>query len=502
MKEALLIDLSSLGHQIYHVSASEPDPDYTSKQVVARVHALAQGVEHVGICCDTGRSFRHDLTPTYKANRPAEKDAILGHQMTLIREQLARDGFTLLAAQGFEADDVIATATAHARAAGFAVTVVTADKDLLQLVTDAEPVVRCKSVQTGNTLDAEGVVQKLGVPPDQVRDYLSLVGDSSDNIKGAAGIGPKTAAEILKRFDTIDAMYANVAALGEMTAAKAASLREFKDRWPLVRQLVTLRDDVPVDVSGVLTPRPVPEMAMDEGSTGEEPMTDDERKDEDIAQAMGAVGDPSMGGDPVGYPPMAPPGVKCETLPVAQQSQAISRVVAAEVVPYERQLEPRNMHEAIILAKDMFAAKNFAGASSPQTALATIMMGREMGIGPLTALRTIHVIKGRHCMSAQLIVGQVLKSGLVEYVDPVEISDTSVTYAAKRKGRPEVRLTHTIQMAEKAGLVKADSGWEKNPTDMLVSRCSSRICRIVAPDVCATLYTPEEIREMKESDNG
>jgi len=189
-------------------------------------------------------------------------------------------------------------------------------------------------------------------------------------------------------------------------------------------------------------------------------------------------------------------------LPVAQQSQAISRVVAAEVVPYERQLEPRNMHEAIILAKDMFAAKNFAGASSPQTALATIMMGREMGIGPLTALRTIHVIKGRHCMSAQLIVGQVLKSGLVEYVDPVEISDTSVTYAAKRKGRPEVRLTHTIQMAEKAGLVKADSGWEKNPTDMLVSRCSSRICRIVAPDVCVTLYTPEEIREMKESDNG
>ena len=104
-QEVVLIDLSSIAHPIWHMSQSEPDPNHTSTAIVARVRALATGNPHVAICCDSGRSFRHDLAPTYKANRP-ESEAPLHHQITLAVEQLEADGFPVWAVKGFEADDV------------------------------------------------------------------------------------------------------------------------------------------------------------------------------------------------------------------------------------------------------------------------------------------------------------------------------------------------------------------------------------------------------------
>ena len=507
----MLVDLSSIGHQIYHISASEIDPDYTSKTVVNRIHALAQGCERVAICCDSGPSFRKDISADYKANRP-ERDAILMHQMDIIREQLAADGFPVWSADGFEADDILASGAKWAHDHGYDVMVVSGDKDLMQLVVDRELSVKLKSIQTGHVFGGPAVVEKFGVLPEQMRDWISLVGDTSDNIKGAKGIGAKGAATLLKRFGSLDNLYRDWDEGGagplKLTPALAVSLAEFRERLPVVRALVTLRTDVPLDFDTLFTERVPPPMASDDTAATVD----------DITYAMGADGSGPLVPQtereavvvaPVVIPAPAPaPAPTVEAIRVHASPQAptqlarVPPVIDAEVVPYERRLDPQNMQEAITLAKDMFTARNFAGASSPQTALATIMMGREMGIGPLTALRTINVIEGRHCMSAQLIVGMALKSGLVDYVDPVEISATSVTYAAKRKGRPEVRLTHTIEMAQQAGLVKPKSGWEKNPTDMLVSRCSSRICRIVAPDVCATLYTPDEVAEMKESHNG
>jgi 5'-3' exonuclease len=495
--EVMLIDLSSIGHQIYHVSASEPDPDFTHKTVVQRIHALAQGYDHVAICCDSGRSFRKDVSADYKANRP-ERDAILIHQMDLIRETLAADGFPVWAAEGFEADDLLAAATFESRAAGHPVFIVTGDKDLLQLVTDEAPAVRVKNVQTGAVLDSEGVINKLGVLPAQVRDWISLVGDTSDNIKGAVGIGAKTAANLLKQFGTLDDLYAVMDSRVPMPAVTEKlrqTLTDFRQRLDVVRALVTLRTDVPVPMAELLTPRVPPPMTADLTGVAE---TCEEAMDQildDIAYAMP---------DSPAVENVAPTPVQAsqEQQQRAAQLARVEPVVDAQIVPYERQLDPRSMGEAITLAKDMYTARNFAGAASPQTALATIMMGREMGLPAMTSLRTIHVIEGRHSMSAQLIVGLVLKSGMVEYVEPVEISDKAVTYRAKRVGRPEITLTHTIEMAITAGLMKPKSNWERIPTDMLVSRCSVRICRIVAPDVCANVYTPEEIAEMKEQHNG
>lgn len=489
--EAVLIDLSSLGHMIYHVSASEPDPDYTSKTVVNRVHALTHGVDHVGICCDSGRSFRHDLSADYKANRP-ERDAILGHQMRLIHDQLAADGFPVLEAAGYEADDLIASACAALRSTGHPVVIVTADKDLLQLVTDEGPAVRCKSVRTGDLLDTEAVIGKLGVLPAQVCDYLSLVGDSSDNVKGAIGIGPKTAVELLKQFGTLDDMYSVMAEVGlasaGVTPKRIESLREFKDRLPLTRELIALKTDAPIDPAALLTPRGTPALAG-------EPMTNEEQMDQDIADTMPDSPPP---------PSSIPAVVELEAHPKPRIELA-PRVVSAELVPYERQLDPRDQSEAITLAKDMFTARVFGAGSAPE-ALARIIAGREMGIPAATSLRTIKIIDGNMSMTAQLIVAQVMKSGFARYFRVTERTDEAATFETQRGNDPPVTLRFTLEDGKRAfpGDEKAwaKSGWGRNPADMCVARASSKLARLVYPDVCANVYTPEEMAEMREAGRG
>ena len=106
----LLIDLSSIAHPYWHMGQAEPDPDHTSQRTVAAVRRLAADHPHTAICCDSAKSFRKDADPTYKANRPAQ-EAPLHHQIDLAREALEADGFPVYRVDGFEGDDLIATAT-------------------------------------------------------------------------------------------------------------------------------------------------------------------------------------------------------------------------------------------------------------------------------------------------------------------------------------------------------------------------------------------------------
>ena len=107
----LLVDLSSIAHPIWHMSQQEPDPDHTSQRTAAVVRALAADHPHTAICCDSKTSFRKELDATYKANRP-KAEAPLHHQIDLAREALEADGFPVWKVDGFEGDDLIATATA------------------------------------------------------------------------------------------------------------------------------------------------------------------------------------------------------------------------------------------------------------------------------------------------------------------------------------------------------------------------------------------------------
>lgn len=500
--EVLLIDLSSLFHPIYHMSATEPDPDHASTATVSRVHALAAHHAHVAVCCDGPKNWRREVDPTYKANRPA-RDEILTHQIHLAEAQLARDGFPVWTCEGYEADDLIGTAVRLVRERNAAhtdpdarvdVLIASSDKDLLQLVA---PGVRVKSFRDGAVYDAAAVKAKFGVYPDQIVDYLSLVGDASDNVKGAKGVGPAKAVALLEGGQTLDTIYTSLEQ-GSLviTPGLTASLREFKDRWPMVANLIGLLTDAPIPFHTLFETRES-EAAK---TFAEDAMSDEPEKTLVdnltglLTEMTGVSPTPEAGPDVKGHPVQPGP------LPTEAVVTALE-VLPAPAADYALQLDPRSMTQAKQLAVDMHHSRMFTAYGSPQAVLATVMVGRELGLPAMASLRMIHNIEGKHSLSAQLVVALVLKSGLAEYFRPIEISDTKVTFETKRKGKGNtpVRLTHTIEMAQQAGLVKEKSGWVKNPTDMLVARCQVRLARLVYPDVSGGLYTPEELADAREA---
>lgn len=470
--ELLLIDLSSIVHPIWHVSQSDPNPDATSIAAVDRVRQLASRFPTAAVCCDSGKSFRKELDPTYKAQRP-QQDAPLRHQMRLAIEKLKADGFPVWSVDGFEADDVIAAAVTKALAIdGTRVLIATGDKDLLQLV---GPRVSVKNVRDGAIVDAEGVKAKFGVTPAQIQDYLCLVGDASDNIIGAKGIGQKRAAELLATFGSIQGAYE---ALDNKTALMpqgiANSLTEFRDRLPNVRQLVTLRTDVAIpfeEVAAERTPKPAQETPAMEPETIDMPPP--------AAPASAAV------------PPAAAAAREEPAQPANGKGHAL---VVREPAPaeWEKQLEPRSLGEAKDVASAMFQARLFNGYGNAPAVLSTVMAGRELGLPVVASLRAFHIVDGKHCLAADAIRALVMKSGQAKFFRCTERTNDRATFETQRGDDPIMAISFSMEDAQRAGVVKKGSGWEKHPADMLVARASSKLARLVYPDVVFGLYSPEE----------
>lgn len=188
-------------------------------------------------------SFRQDIYPAYKANRQ-ETPADLISQSYLVREGVAAMGIPVLCIPGVEADDVIATLATENCTAHDATRVITSDKDLMQLVSD------CVFLYDGmkeREIRAPQVLEKFGVRPDQVIDVQSLMGDSSDNVPGVPGIGPKKAAELINQFGSLDELYAH---LDEVKNDRIRGLlKDNRDSAYISKKLVTLKRDV--DLSGL-----------------------------------------------------------------------------------------------------------------------------------------------------------------------------------------------------------------------------------------------------------
>jgi len=188
-----------------------------------------------------GRTFRDDLYAEYKAQRAPMPDELVS-QVAPMLDLVAAMGFPILRIEGIEADDVIGTLALQAAAADIDVIVSTGDKDLAQLV---GPHVTLVNTMTNSRLDPAGVVTKFGVRPDQIIDYLALVGDSVDNIPGVEKCGPKTAAKWLGEYGSLDAIVANADKIGGKIGE---NLRAALPQLPLSRQLATIKTDVALDV--------------------------------------------------------------------------------------------------------------------------------------------------------------------------------------------------------------------------------------------------------------
>ena len=209
--------------------------------------------EYLGWVHDKGLSFRHELYPAYKATRERlepEQQIDFDEGVARVEELLAGYRIPILSLDGYEADDVIGTMAKLATVAGVNVVIVSGDKDFAQLVRPGVWILNPWHGRPGATTekwyDTENIVERLGVPAERVIDFLALKGDSSDNVPGVKGIGDKSAVELIAKWGPLEAMLANVEAI-EPTRARNA-LREFGANGVLSKELVTIRDDLPVSL--------------------------------------------------------------------------------------------------------------------------------------------------------------------------------------------------------------------------------------------------------------
>ena len=247
-RRLVLVDGSSYLYRAFHampsLTNSKGQPTgaaYGMTNMLKRLEA-DKAPELAAVIFDArGKTFRDDMYPEYKANRPSMPTE-LRSQVESIHAIVRALGFEVLVVGGVEADDVIGTLAEQAMRAELDVLVCTGDKDMAQLVNDR---VRMVNNLDDPELDADGVAAKFGVPPESIVDYLALVGDTVDNVPGVPKVGPKTASKWLAEYRTLEGVVAHA---DEIKGKVGENLRASLDRIPLSKELVTIRRDVPLDV--------------------------------------------------------------------------------------------------------------------------------------------------------------------------------------------------------------------------------------------------------------
>jgi 5'-3' exonuclease len=464
--KVLLIDLSAVFWRAYHATKDQ-QVNESFQITVNTINSRRSSYDHCAVCCDHGPYKRKAISAEYKAQRDVPDPIAVG-QLRRVKERLEADGVLLWDAEGYESDDLIATACARLQAnagdeSDLSIDILTADKDLYALISDRVTIVR---LDNGERHGPDECFTKLGVEPSKIPELLALTGDQSDNIPGCKGVGPKTAQKLLAENSTL----ANI--LDESKLIAEGKLRENlianREAIAMSHKLVTLMTDAPIDVKQLFERR-------DQKPIGEE-MSDQE------------LGHVEEGDEPERV--VAKTAQAIELAPSAELSRAEP---AGALVAFDKSLEPRNAVQAWTLAKGIHASRLF-GCESAEQALMILMTGREMGIGAMSSMRGFHFVKGRPVMSSQLMAALILRSGKAEYWELTESSNKSATYATKRVGgRNEQKKTFTLEDARLAQLVKQDGNWAKYPASMCEARAAAMLARIVYPDLLMGVYLPDEL---------
>ncbi|MYM21635.1 DNA polymerase I [Duganella sp. FT135W] len=239
----LLVDGSSYLYRAFHalpdLRSADGHPTGAMHGMVNMLRRLRLDFPAAYIACvfdAKGKTFRDDMYPEYKATRASMPDD-LRLQIEPIHEAVKAMGWPILMVEGVEADDVIGTLCVDAAKAGMNVVVSTGDKDLAQLVNDKVMLI---NTMTNEKMDEAGVLAKFGVPPNRIIDYLTLIGDTVDNVPGVNKCGPKTALKWLTAYDSLDGVMANAA---NITGAVGQNLRDALEWLPKGRELITVKLD-------------------------------------------------------------------------------------------------------------------------------------------------------------------------------------------------------------------------------------------------------------------
>ncbi|HYP65539.1 MAG TPA: 5'-3' exonuclease H3TH domain-containing protein, partial [Steroidobacteraceae bacterium] len=250
--DLVLVDASSYVYRAFHaapavarLSTSRGEPTGAVLVVINMLNKLIKDFQpqRIAVVFDApGRTFRDQLFAEYKAHRPGMPDELRA-QIPPLLEIIAAQGLPLLREPGVEADDVIGTLACRAAGEGQQVLISTGDKDMAQLVSESITLI---NTMTDTRLDRAAVKLKFDVYPEQIVDYLALIGDNIDNIPGIDKVGPKTAAKLLSQYGSLDGLIAHLA---EVPGRVGENLRAGLDTLELSRRLATIRTDLELSVS-------------------------------------------------------------------------------------------------------------------------------------------------------------------------------------------------------------------------------------------------------------
>lgn len=440
--------------------------------VLAAVATHRQNFDRVALCVDSGKSWRAGIWQGYKANRE-DHGEVYREQLRSTLERLAKDGCSVFRAPemeggGFaEADDVIGTLCAWARGAGHEVMILSADKDMFQLVREGVGIISLTSGSVYTT--SEQIKNKIGVEPERIPDLLALMGDTSDNYKLCEGIGPKTAVALLETCGHALAVCKpeHWDRLHEKDYLGAALGQKFR------AAVTPQKIQAALNVATIIT-----DLAMDFSALDAAPVF------EQIAE--------------VAAPEVAPPAERFQAAKPKEKPVVSLVKTEAQVIdryrlnPYA--LEPRNEKTAWELACTLFESRLYPNYANPQAILVVVLEGRTLGLPAATALKNAYIVSGRVGWSARLLRGLCLKHAQVcEYFDITESTMQRATARVKRVGRPELIIATTVEEASKRGLVRQGSKWAQDPLSMCVADVERRGARLVFPDIVAGLWTPEEL---------
>jgi len=244
----ILVDGSSYLYRAYHalppLTSSKNQPTGAIKGVISMIKKIL--IDHpdspLAVVFDAkGKTFRNDMYPDYKANRPPMPEDLV-QQIEPIHRIISLMGIKLIMVSGVEADDVIGTLAEQARQKRLDTVISTGDKDMTQLVCENVSVVNTMS---GELLDEDGVIKKFGVGPELITDYLALIGDKSDNVPGVEKVGPKTAVKWLNEYKSVKGIKENAESIGGKVGE---NLRSSLDMLDLAHELVTIKTDVELDI--------------------------------------------------------------------------------------------------------------------------------------------------------------------------------------------------------------------------------------------------------------
>lgn len=444
-----LVDFSSIFHRVWHINKEEAA--HNVEAFINRIEA-----DEVIVCLDAPPYERKKIDGEYKANRDIPDPELVGSMNSCIKKILD-SGFKTARCQGWEADDVIATIAMGNTEESLIV--YGSDKDLLQCVdlTNPFPKKDENPLQTSES--------RLGVKREQVRDYLAIVGDASDNVKGISGIGPKNAIRMLEKFGTLHGILKAVSeqpsAFTEKTALQIFEAMPYIDKS---LDLVTLRTNLEIEYE-------------QRNRVIDAEFFNDQKSEEQNEKQIIEIEKPKY-------------------------------IVKTEELDYRHSLEPVGTDNAWKVSVTLANSGLYQKLHGAEQIFAVIMRGRALGLDATTALDQINMIQGRPTLSAQAIIGIIKASPKCKYFHLLESTPDSCTWETFREGDPApTRRTMTRKEADDSGFSKqpeyvdkrktgkiiTKEQWEKQPATMLMWRCGTALGRPVYPDLLNGIYATEEL---------